>query len=354
MPIHDLGYRGWKGKLSPYAMRWWVIATNGIKIAWRSFWLRRMLLLAWAPALTMGLGFFLYEQYRDVFEDPQTAMLLDGFGRAVSILPNADSVVDGMQEARRLPLLERQAALADLRHDVWALLLLTFFRYPQGVLMVLIVGLIAPPLISSDLRTRAFLFYFSRPITHGEYILGKAAVVWCYLMMITMVPSLVLYVFGVLLSPDLSVVYDTWDLPIRIIIASAILLIPTTALALMFSSLTSESRFAGYAWFSVWALGWVAYLILTVATTNIDRPMRSGRFAVESHSIDIQEIVEEQPIVEGWTEVSLIHMLWKVEGYVFGLEEDVSDVLPSAVILLLLTFFAIYVLQRRVSAPTRV
>jgi len=351
VPIHDLGYRGWKGKLSPYAMRWWVIATNGIRIAWRSFWLRRMLLLAWAPALTLGLGFFLFEQYREVLENPAAEVMFDrGFERIVRVLPNSGSVVDGLGNIRNLSPNE----LGDLRHDVWALLLLTFFRYPQGVLMVLIVGLIAPPLISSDVRTRAFLFYFSRPITYGEYILGKAAVVFCYLMMITTLPSLVLYVFGILLSPDFSVVYDTWDLPLRVVVASAILMIPTTALALMFSSLTSESRFAGYAWFSIWALGWVAYLILTAASANNDMQMRSGRFAIESGPHHFEELTAEQPVLKPWTEVSLIHMLWKVVGYVFGLEENVGDVLPSAVILLLLTVFAIYILFRRVSAPTRI
>ncbi len=64
------------------------------------------------------------------------------------------------------------------RHEVWSLLLMTFFRYPQAVLMVLLVGMIAPPLISQDFRSRAFLLYFSRPITPVEYVFGKAMVVW--------------------------------------------------------------------------------------------------------------------------------------------------------------------------------
>ena len=82
---------------------------------------------------------------------------------------------------------------------IWSLLLMAFFRYPQGLLMVLLVGMIAPSLISLDLRSRAFLLYFSRPITPLEYVFGKALVIWTYLAAVTTLPALVLYVLGVLL-----------------------------------------------------------------------------------------------------------------------------------------------------------
>ena len=34
MPIHDLGYRGWQGRLIPPIGRFWVIAHTGIVLAW--------------------------------------------------------------------------------------------------------------------------------------------------------------------------------------------------------------------------------------------------------------------------------------------------------------------------------
>ena len=63
-----------------------------------------------------------------------------------------------------------------------------------------------PPLISQDIRSRAFLLYFSRPLTRMEYLVGKTASLWAYLAMITAVPALSLYAIGVVLSPNLSVV----------------------------------------------------------------------------------------------------------------------------------------------------
>lgn len=55
--------------------------------------------------------------------------------------------------------------------------------------MVMVIGLIAPPMISQDVRSRAFLLYFSRPLTRGEYLLGKLASVWVYLSLISTLPA---------------------------------------------------------------------------------------------------------------------------------------------------------------------
>ena len=184
---------------------------------------------------------------------------------------------------------ESRALLADAatpepaqeRHQVWSWLLATFFRYPQAVLLVLVVGLIAPPLVAQDVRSRAFLLYFSRPLSRLEYIAGKAATVSGYVLMITTLPALFLYVLGLLLSPGLNVVLHTWDLPLRILASSVVLLLPTVSLALAFSSLTSESRYAGFAWFAVWVLGWVAYMLLVNSMPMPSAVAEDGTFRAD-------------------------------------------------------------------------
>jgi hypothetical protein len=191
--------------------------------------------------------------------------------------------------------------------------------------MVLLVGMIAPSLVSLDFRSRAFLLYFSRPITPVEYIVGKAMVIICYLAAITTLPAIALYLLGVLLSPDMSVVAHTWDLPFRIVVASITLMIPTTALALFFSSLTTESRYAGFAWFAVWGLGWTAYSIL------------QGVFAGRQ-----------------WSIVSLYHMLGRVQTWIFGLSTDINDVTSATSFLIIVTVLALMVLVSRVAAPMRI
>jgi hypothetical protein len=314
VPIHDLGYRAWQGRLLPEAARFWVITQTGLRLAWQNRWLRRLLLVAWMPAIYMGVAFFFFEQSMAYPEMRRSAAeFLGNFPEYRQLFGAPTAPLDAAQ----------------MRHKVWAWLLLTFFRYPQGVIMALVVGLIAPPLIARDVRSRAFLLYFSRPLTRLEYVVGKMAVVWGYLLLITTLPALVLYVVAVLFSPELSVVNSTWDLPLRILGASLVLVVPTTALALAFSSLTSEIRYAGFAWFALWGLGWVTYGVLTA-------------------SLPASEVADR------WTLVSLYHTLGKVEGWVFGLGSSAGSVVPAAVVLAAITAISLAVLFHRVSSPMRI
>jgi len=257
MPLHDVGYREWQGKTRGDNFRWWVIAWTGIRIAWKNMWLRRMLVAAWLPAAAFGSLFFFYEQaaMESSVNNDMTRMFVV-------------RVLEHRLNAPREIVTALRDDPAEARHTVWSYLLLVFFRNPQGVMIVLLVGLIAPRLISQDLRSRAHLLYFSRPLTATEYILGKLTVLWVFLTGVTTLPAVALYVLGVLLSPDLSVVWDTWDIPLRILLASIALILPTSLLALAISSLTKESRYAGFAWFVIWVLGSVTYNALT-STANI-------------------------------------------------------------------------------------
>jgi hypothetical protein len=354
VPIHDVGYRHWGRAVGHPFSRWTVIAGAGMRLVWKNHWLRRMLILAWLPAAGLGLAVFAYEQsfeHRELQEEmPLLLGLLSESDKATAswALAMAESnealgpVLDGVSLLRSADTPDILGAVTRLirdqkikpgskeahgvaRHHVWSLLLLTFFRVPQAVLMVLLVGMIAPPLISQDFRSRAFLLYFSRPITPLEYACGKAIVIWGYLAAVTTLPALVMYVVGVLLSPSISVVFDTWDIPLRVLAASGVLLIPTTSLALFFSSLTTESRYAGFAWFAVWGLGWAAYANL-----------------------------EALDLGRQWSMISLYHVLGHVQTWVFGLSTDLDEVTSSATLLLVVTVLPLIVLLARVAAPMRV
>lgn len=328
--VHRLGYRSWSGRPVSGWLRWTVISSVGLRRAWQSRWLRRMLFFAWLPAVWFGAGFFVWEQAALYPEWRQT---LTPFLQTMPPTPEFHQIRESV----------RNGDLESSRHTVWAWLLQTLFRNPQGVLMVMVVGLIAPPLISQDVRSRAFLLYFSRPLTRGEYLLGKLATLWVYLAVISTLPALTLYVLGVLLSPNLSVISATWDIPFRIVAASAVLMLPTSVLALCFSSLTQESRYAGFAWFAVWVLGWFTYGAATSAET-----MNAQQAAYRSGQP--MPLVAEQ---SSWTHVSLYHTLGRVQSWVFGFAEF-RDVLVSTVILSGVTVLALMILLRRISAPMRV
>lgn len=318
MALHDLGYRKWQGKLAPGGMRWAVISGAAIRAAWKSQWIRRLLFLAFVPAFWYGLAFFFVEQatqypaWQRAALDMLRTMDLPGHLRHIDLHQNPDAA----------------------RHQIWSFLLNSYIRNPQAVVMVLLIGLIAPPLISQDLRSRAFLLYFSRPLTRGEYLLGKSAAVWAYLLLISAVPALLLYLMGVLLSPRIEVVASTWDLPFRIVLASCILAIPTTSLALMFSSLTQESRYAAFAWFLVWILGWLTFSIM------------------QSVEMGVQQAATQPDLHPRWSLVSPFHVLGRVQQWAFGFTSFEEILVPGG-ILLTVTGISLAILYHRISAPMR-
>lgn len=407
MPIHDLGYRAWPGEYVSSRLRFWVIASGGIRVVSRNTWVRRMLLAAWLPTIGLAGVIFGYERLLENRSVALTSSELRGtlIGELGHDLQDGDVVVESLLKAD----------LREGRHQMWSWLLSTFLRLPQAVMAMLVIGMIAPPLIARDVRTRAFLLYFSRPIGRLEYVLGKMLVIAAYLTFITTAPALGCYFFGVALSSDLSVLADTWDLPLRIVVASLIFIIPSVSVALMFSSLTSESRFAAFAWFAFWGLGFIAWnlsfgvmsgqarsaayaeaarqrtqhthapeqwLEEAAARGLIDRSaaaapltdsqrkalelerrryeqllrnMEIVRFAdrdqmrIEARIALAQEEIARHPL----SLVSLYDTLVRLQRWVFGLEKEWSAVLPSLIVVVSVTLFAWVVLYRKVSAPIR-
>ncbi len=324
MPVHDLGFRPWAGQRTPPFLRPWFVARSGISLVWRRRWLRLMLMLGWLPMIVPAVGIFTFE-YSSTDPDIQrgVAQMLGGpFRRpdlAAAVLTDPDSI----------------------RHEVWSTLILTFFRYPQLMAMVLLVGLIAPMLVSYDLRSKAYLLYFSRPLSPTEYILGKSAVVWFFLGVIVTLPAMILYVVGVLLSPSLGVVSETWDIPLRILAASAVLVVPTTALAMSYSSLTSESRYASFAWFATWVMGFVSYQFLTwMGVSEVPRGRRGRGPRWEELDVDFDR----------WRLLSPYHTLGKVESWVFGLDPTEGSVWPAIVLLFFITVAGTLFVRHRLIA----
>jgi ABC-type transport system involved in multi-copper enzyme maturation permease subunit len=151
------------------------------------------------------------------------------------------------------------------RHFVWTYLLFSLFRYPQAFGMILLLGIVAPRLISYDFRTRAYLLYLSRPLTPLEYVSGKAGVLYFLITAVATIPALAIYFFGLILSTNSWAIAQTWDIPLRIILATVLLVLPTSAIALALSSMTRESRYASFAWFSLWLVGQITYAALRAA-----------------------------------------------------------------------------------------
>ena len=324
MPIHNLGYREWKGALQSTSTRWLVVAEIGIRRAWQSAWLRRMMFFAWVPGVVMGFMIFVYEQ--SAKQGGEVQDIMSAGAMALVTYENPETIFKRIQQERILT--GSRPSIGEERHIFWSSLLLILFRRSQPFLLIPIVAVIAPPMISQDFRSRAFLLYFSRPLTKVQYIAGKAATVSLYLLFVTMFPALLLYFVGVLLSPDISVLYATWDLPLRVILASLMIVIPCTALSLMLSSLTTESRYASFAWFAVWIFGHLTYVVIRSVASPGD-----------------SSIVQSLSLYETFNDLS---------SWILDPKLGVTHVETRFMLLAVLTAVCSAVLYRRVSAPMEV
>ncbi len=348
MTMHDLGYRNWDADAPHQRFSWLAISRYGARLAWKSQWLKRIIYLAFMPFFGLLASVFVYEQ---VSNWPQLYPAL--FAIVETLEESQQDPIEESQQGPRPGLVEEDIPTArfdpsnipdaeeyvqdyvdEHRSTIWRIGFYTFFRRSQGILMVLLVGMIAPGLISRDMQSRAFLLYFSRPITPFQYLLGKATTVWIFLLAVTTLPALVVYLVGILFSPGLGVILNTWDIPLRILLATAVLTIPTTMLALCLSSLVNESRYARFAWFAIWIVGFLSASILFTADLQA-----SGNYDIWTSR---------------WASLSPYHVLGIVERWAFGLMERPADVIPYLAILGIVTVVCFGTLMRRITAPIRV
>jgi ABC-2 type transport system permease protein len=364
MPLHDVGYRAWQGRRSgPWAAAV-AIAITGTRLAWTSRWLRRAVFFAWSPALFFAASFFAFEQAVDegriesLQERAVRGRPVDAIGLLGTIL--ADTL--GRQEAATAAP-TREAETAEIRRLVWSRLLLSFMRAPQAVLLAVVVGLVAPALVSRDLRAKAWLVYFTRPVGRLHYVVGKLAVLATVVAAVTVLPALALWLAGVLVSPSIVVIAETWDLPLRVVAASVALAVPTVLLALAYSALTAESRIATFAWFATWAACWIAHASLATADM--------AAAAAPAAAVDGDEAGDDEwrpqsrrinwlaraagldTTIDRWSWVSPYHAVGVIQAWIFGVERRPEAVIPPALALTAVSVMAVIVLARRVAAPMR-
>ncbi len=335
MAILDLGYRAWEGVKTRRGTRWMDVARSSISLVWRAFWLRRLVIFATLPSILVLVLFFLYEQGHD---RPEMQRAVVGFVQWSSRPTFGREIVSGESMNQYFQKFQN-AMLQDPKKSrllVWTQLIYWFNRSPQALMCIIIVGMVGPRLICYDLRSRAYLLYLSRPISTWEYILGKISVLAFLLALVTAIPSLLVYFAGLMLSPSYGVFWDTWDLPLRIILSLFFVAIPMSSLCIAFSAFTSETRFANAAWFSTWIIGQISYLILTGGEV-----------------LRVRNEAELEVAIKKWQIVSPYQLLDTGQRWIFGIKELNLEVVESLVIVLGVATVSLVLTYRRFSKLLR-
>jgi ABC-type transport system involved in multi-copper enzyme maturation permease subunit len=331
VPVHELGYRAWSGPLTGPWLRWLAITRTGIALGLRSKLLRRLMFLTVAPLFYFGPLFF------------AVALVTDpGFeGNAWS----REVVQEFLGQRSYAKFVDDPNAL---RAEVWSVIFVTLQSYFQLVLCLVVTAIVAPPLVSRDVRSKAFLIYFSKPITRADYLVGKAGVAIAFLFWFTLLPALLLYLLSIAFAPSIDVVAQTAGMVPKIVAASLTICVPLATIALFLSSLTRDERFAAFGWILLLVFGEIAFQALDLtsefhgAQWLVMFSLRKSIVVALSGVYDAVSIFDQPP--------ELMH---RIGEPAFSTPTTYSSALAFAW-LAFLSAAAVTGLLRRVSAPTRI
>jgi ABC-2 type transport system permease protein len=197
MPIHDQGYRRYGGVRDAVGRSWQVIARAGARSVLGRRQFLALLLLAWAPFVVRAVQIYVASNF------PQARML---------------------------------ALSAETFRE---------FLEQQGIFVFFVTIYVGAGLIANDRRANALQLYLSKPLTRAEYIGGKLAILFLFLLFVTWAPAVGLLIVEVLFAGSFSFLSQNIFLVPAITLFSILQVLVASTTMLALSSMSKSSRFVG-------------------------------------------------------------------------------------------------------------
>jgi ABC-2 type transport system permease protein len=197
MPIHDQGYHRYRGVRDRSGAAWQVIAAAGIRtvLAQRKF--LALLLFAWGPFLVRAVQIY----------------IASNFQQASFLAPKGETFREFLDQ--------------------------------QGIFVFFVTIYVGAGLIAADRRANALQLYLSKPLTRWEYIAGKLAILFVFLVLVTLLPALTLLLVQIGFAGSLTFLRQNLYLVPAITLFSLVQVLVTSCTILALSSLSNSSRFVG-------------------------------------------------------------------------------------------------------------
>lgn len=197
MPIHDQGYRRYLGSKTAVGKSWQVITRAGIRtvLAKRSF--IALMLLAWSPFVVRAVQVYVAATFQ----------------QASFLAPGADTFREFLEQ--------------------------------QGVFVFFVTIYVGAGLIANDRRANALQVYLSKPLTRAEYVAGKFAILFLFLVSVTWLPAILLLLVQTMFGGNLAFVQANIFLLPAITLFSLLQVLVSAMTMLALSSMSKSSRFVG-------------------------------------------------------------------------------------------------------------
>ena len=209
-PIHDQSYRHYAGGKAVPGRSWAVIAWAGIKTFMKKRAFLGLMIFALAPFIVRAVQLWISANY------PQAAILA----------PTPETF--------------RQ------------------FLEQQDFFVFVITVYVGAGLIANDRRANALQIYLSKPLMRSEYILGKLAVLFTFLVLVTLVPALLLLLLKVTFDGNFTFLKNNLFLIPAITVGALLQVTLASFTMLALSSLSKSARYVG-----------ILYVGITFFTTAI-------------------------------------------------------------------------------------
>lgn len=197
MPIHDQSYRHYAGGKAAPGRSWTVIAWAGMRTFIKKRAFMGLLLFALAPFIVRAVQMWISANY----------------AQASMLAPTAETF--------------RQ------------------FLEQQDFFVFIITIYVGAGLIANDRRANALQIYLSKPLMRSEYIAGKLAVLFGFLLLVTLVPAMLLLMLKVVFDGNFTFLKNNLFLLPAITIASLVQVTLASFTMLALSSLSKSARYVG-------------------------------------------------------------------------------------------------------------
>ena len=275
MPIHDQGYRRYLGNRAAIGKSWQVMTRAGVMSVVTKRIFIGMMIFGWIGYLVRAVQIYISQV----------------FTQASFLAPKGETFREFLDQ--------------------------------QGLVVFFITIYVGAGLIANDRRANAMQLYLSKPMTSYEYIAGKLAILFIFLVAVTFLPAMALLLTQAAFAGSFEFVRNNlYLLPaITLFSFAEVLLAGTTMLAL--SSLSKSSRFV--------AVMYAGLFFFTTALFNALRGITgSSRFAWLSPSASLQQlgdvIFRLEPRYQVSSVVAAIAVIVMIAGSIWILTRRVRGV----------------------------
>ncbi len=136
------------------------------------------------------------------------------------------------------------------------------FHTGTSFFAVLICGVVAAQLIAEDRRAKALALYFSRPIRHLDYLLGKFLTGFFFVALLVLLPPILMYLAEIGISDAEGAAGDQLPVLLDSLLAGFVFGGTLVLVALAVSACTDRTNYAALIFLGLMGLSWVLGVML--------------------------------------------------------------------------------------------